>query len=214
MVPERYPGYDVLAKRDGLSWNDPTRRVVAERLAVKDEPVFFAHEEFLTLRALCDRILPQPVGRERLPLAAYVDRKLLAVGDAGTRYPPMPADGAAWKIALKALDAEARSAHDLPFHGLLPADADTLLARVQQGDAHDPEWGEVPPKLFFAKRILADIPAAYYAHPAAWSEIGFGGPASPRGYVRMQADRHDPWEAAEAKPGAADKAREKNRHVR
>ena len=43
--------------------------------------------------------------------------------------------------------------------------------------------------------------SAYYSHPHAWSEIGFGGPASPRGYVRMDFDRRDPWEAAEAEPG-------------
>ena len=37
--------------------------------------------------------------------------------------------------------------------------------------------------------------------PTAWSEIGWGGPASPRGYVRMDFDERDPWEAAEAKDG-------------
>ena len=46
-----------------------------------------------------------------------------------------------------------------------------------------------------------DIVRAYYAHPTAWSEIGWGGPASPRGYVRMDFDERDPWEAAEAKHG-------------
>ena len=43
---------------------------------------------------------------------------------------------------------------------------------------------------------------AYYAHPAAWNEIGFGGPASPRGYVRMDFDRRDPWEASKRDPAA------------
>ncbi|MGH6677602.1 MAG: gluconate 2-dehydrogenase subunit 3 family protein, partial [Bradyrhizobium sp.] len=42
-----------------------------------------------------------------------------------------------------------------------------------------------------------------YAHPAAWSEIGFGGPASPRGYVRLGANRRDEWEAAEHAPDSA-----------
>jgi hypothetical protein len=53
--------------------------------------------------------------------------------------------------------------------------------------------------------VLHDVINAYYAHPTAWSEIGFGGPASPRGYVRLDAGRRDPWEAAEAPsgPGAA-----------
>jgi hypothetical protein len=27
--------------------------------------------------------------------------------------------------------------------------------------------------------------AAFYSHPWAWNEIGFGGPAYPRGYMRL-----------------------------
>jgi len=50
-------------------------------------------------------------------------------------------------------------------------------------------------------------------HPASWNEIGFGGPASPRGYVRMNFDRRDPWEAAEASPGQEDEARRENERV-
>jgi hypothetical protein len=37
----------------------------------------------------------------------------------------------------------------------------------------------------------------YYAHPLAWNEIGYGGPASPRGHVRKWAGGVDPWEARE-----------------
>ena len=29
------------------------------------------------------------------------------------------------------------------------------------------------------------ILAAFYSHPWAWNEIGFGGPAYPRGYMRL-----------------------------
>jgi hypothetical protein len=58
-----------------------------------------------------------------------------------------------------------------------------------------------------------DIVVAYYAHPTAWNEIGFGGPASPRGYVRMGFDKRDPWEAAEEKSGREDDTRRRNRHV-
>jgi len=55
-----YPGYDVLAKRGGLSWNDPTREAIDERLAAKDEPVFLSPAEWRAMQALCDRILPVP----------------------------------------------------------------------------------------------------------------------------------------------------------
>ena len=71
----------------------------------------------------------------------------------------------------------------------------------------------MPCRLFFSARVLHDVVAAYYAHPTSWNEIGFGGPASPRGYVRMGFDKRDPWEAAEAKVGAEADAERKNRDV-
>ena len=37
----------------------------------------------------------------------------------------------------------------------------------------------------------------FYAHPWAWNEIGFGGPAYPRGYKNLGIDRREPWEVAE-----------------
>src|SRR3546814_3290242 len=46
----------------------------------------------------------------------------------------------------------------------------------------------VPAAAFFSHRVVHDISAAYYSHPTAWNELGFGGPASPRGYVRLAED--------------------------
>ncbi|HZD88840.1 MAG TPA: gluconate 2-dehydrogenase subunit 3 family protein, partial [Pseudolabrys sp.] len=56
---------------------------------------------------------------------------------------------------------------------------------------------------FMRHVLLREIVGIYYAHPDAWSEIGFGGPASPRGYVRLAENRRDPWEAVEHAPAAA-----------
>ena len=36
--------------------------------------------------------------------------------------------------------------------------------------------------------------AAFYSHPWAWNEIGFGGPAYPRGYKNIGPDKREPWE--------------------
>jgi len=46
------------------------------------------------------------------------------------------------------------------------------------------------------------ILAAFYSHPWAWNEIGFGGPAYPRGYIRLGqgAEVLGPFE----RPGATD----------
>ena len=48
-MDERYPGYDVLAKRNSPSWNDATRRAIDRRLAVPREPRYFTSEEFATV---------------------------------------------------------------------------------------------------------------------------------------------------------------------
>jgi hypothetical protein len=56
-------------------------------------------------------------------------------------------------------------------------------------------WRQLPAQRFFATVLLKEIVGVYYAHPAAWSEAGFGGPASPRGYVRLGLNQRDPWEA-------------------
>ena len=90
----------------------------------------------------------------------------------------------------------------------------SALAAMQSGELRSPAWQGMPSDLFFRLRLAVDIGTAYYSHPHAWSEIGFGGPANPRGYVRMQANRRDPWEPAEAHPGQEDKARRENGRVR
>src|SRR3954451_12432208 len=59
----RYPGYDVLSKRDGPSWNEQTRRVIARRLSVDPEPRFFTAEEFKTVGAIAGRLVAQRAAR-------------------------------------------------------------------------------------------------------------------------------------------------------
>jgi hypothetical protein len=211
---ERFPGYDVLAKRTGLSWNDATRRALDQRLAVPREPRHFNASEWAVLERVCSRILPQPLHRPPVPIAALIDSKMRAMGQTGTRIEPMPWDGEAWKLALAALDEAAMTGHGKGFAALADDEADALLTHMQKAELEGEAWRRVPPALFFLKRLLPDIVEAYYGHPTAWSEIGFGGPASPRGYVRMDTNRHDPWEAVEAKDGDTGEAAWKNRHVR
>ncbi|SAL88766.1 hypothetical protein AWB74_08721 [Caballeronia arvi] len=85
---------------------------------------------------------------------------------------------------------------------------------MQRGELNDKAWHDMPSKVFFSERVLHDVCAAYYSHPHAWSEIGFGGPANPRGYVRMYFNRRDPWEAAETHDGDEARARRENQHAR
>lgn len=209
-----YPGYDVLAKRDTMSWDQRTRRAVDQRLAVARQARFFSDAEFATLEAVSRRIVPQPDDRPAIPVAALLDGNLAAGNTQGFRVGALPHDGEAWRIGLAALEAEARAAFGMGFAALAPEQQDGLLRQAQQGALKDAAWGEMKCTLFFDKRVLTDMVTMYYGHPTAWSEMGFGGPASPRGYVRMELNRRDPWEAEEAKAGVSvARVREVNRHV-
>lgn len=214
-MSDRYPGYDVLSKRDTPSWNEQTRQVIDARLAIApDSPKFLEEEPWRVLRAVCDRIVPQPTNRTQpVPLAAMVDAKLAKDERDGYRNARLPPPREAWTRGLAALEAEAHARFGCDFADLDAHQQDALLTDVQNGTTQSDEWGDMPPALFFTDRVMHDIISSYYAHPHSWNEIGFGGPASPRGYVRLNYDRRDPWEAAEAKPGHEDEAFEENRRV-
>jgi hypothetical protein len=101
MLPRRdlYPGYDVLAKRDSPSWNAKTREVLEERLAIGSETRrFFNETEWLTVKALAERIVPQPADRaDPVPVAALVDHKLATNTRDGYRNVALPEEREAWR---------------------------------------------------------------------------------------------------------------------
>jgi len=195
-----YPDYDVLAKWNTPSWNEKTRQVVAKRLNQVPSREFFDELQYKTLEAVCDRIIPQPERKqhEKVPIAPWLDAKLKKNQTNGTRYVPLPPQQECWRQGLNAIEAEAKLRFKRSFHLLDQAEQDILLHAIDKGEVEAPNWGKrLPPQMFFRKVLLSDIVEIYYAHPSAWSEIGFGGPASPRGYLRLATNRRDPWEAEE-----------------
>jgi hypothetical protein len=45
--------------------------------------------------------------------------------------------------------------------------------------------------------VMRSVLAGFYSHPWAWNEIGFGGPAYPRGYSRLGIGLSETWEGEE-----------------
>ena len=205
----RYPGYDVLAKRHTPSWDAVTRKVVEERLATPLQPRFFNPMEWAAVGPLCICVVAQPVDRPPVPVAALLDARLFGSQGDGWRDARLPPLRDAWRIGLAALDAESRAAHGVLLAQLLLEQQMALIGAMQRGELHAAGWHGMPPELFFSERVLHDLYGAYYSHPAAWSEIGFGGPANPRGYVRLYEGRRDPWEAVETAPDASEDQRVK-----
>lgn len=194
----RYPTYNVLDKRETPSWNEQTRAVIDKRLYQIPDRRFLTEAEWAVLSAVCDRLMPQP-DRSGAPIAIvpFIDEKLFKNRGNGYRFDGMPPMREAWRRGLQAIDDEARARWGGGFRELPANQQDAVLRAIQHDDVRSAAWQGLSPKRFFLSVLLREVASVYYAHPAAWSEIGFGGPASPRGYVRLGFDRRDPWEAAE-----------------
>jgi hypothetical protein len=127
-MTERYPGYDVLAKRRTPSWNEQTRQVIDHRLAITREPRYLSPELFNILDAVCARIVPQPGDRPPVPLAALVDTKLYTNMQDGFRYAEMPEQGEAWRRGLAALDEAALAHYEKRFPQIGGEQQDDIFA--------------------------------------------------------------------------------------
>ena len=189
---ERFPGYDVLGRAP--AWDPITQGVVLRRLGPPPKLRFFTVEEEATCRPLLDRLLAQD-DEPRVPVFELIDARLAENETDGWRYEDMPPDGEAWKRSLRALDKEACDRHGRPFAALAPEDQKDLLEAVRTGGS----WLGLPaPRVWSLWMRYAC--AAFYSHPWAWNEIGFGGPAYPRGYENIGLDRREHWERPEADP--------------
>jgi hypothetical protein len=192
-----YPTYDVLDKWNSPSWNDQTREAVSNRLEQVPQRRFLSLEQWSLLEAICARLIPQPERDEPVLIVPWIDDMLHRNETPGYRYADMPPMRDAWRQGLDAIAAEACNRHGKAFDQLAPDDQDELLRDVQNNRVESRYWGDLPAGGFFLHHLLKQVVGIYYSHPAAWSEIGFGGPASPRGYARLGLDERDPWEAEE-----------------
>ena len=193
-----YPSYDVLDKWDSPSWNDQTREAVGRRLDEVPKRPFLTAEQWSLLEAIVARLMPQPDREEPVPIVPWIDDRLQKDRRPGYRYAGMPPMREAWTAGLAAIAAECIDRFGKPFEELSSEDQDGYLTTIQNGEVSSQFWSDMPVQCFFSELLLKDVLEIYYSHPWAWSEIGFGGPASPRGYVRTGFNERDPWEAEAA----------------
>lgn len=182
----RFGTFDVLSEVD--RWDDVTAGVVLARLDPQPTFSFFTPSEQATADALFDRLLAQDDG-PKVPVLQLVDQRLALDMTDGWFYEDMPEDAAAWRVTLAALDDDAQEQRQARFHVLDRADQAGLLQAVYDAD----EWHGL-----HAARVWSlwtrYACAAFYSHPWAWNEIGFGGPAYPRGYKSIGVGSRERWE--------------------
>jgi len=183
-----FDGYDVLDQVP--TWDDVTTGVVLGRLGPPEPLRFFSPAEEATAGALFDQLLDQ-WQEPKVPVLAMVDQRLNADRTDGWHYDDMPPDGEAWHRTLKLLDEESRDRHGAPFGQLTRGQQAAVLQVVV--DCGPRPWRTLPAARVWSLWTRYAC-TAFYAHPFAWNEIGFGGPAYPRGYKNIGLDKREPWE--------------------
>jgi hypothetical protein len=184
----RYPDYDVLA--EGSHWDALTRGVVFDRVANVPEVRFFDEQETRTLRAFCDVVTGQD-SDPRVPVLEMVDAKLYGGHLDGFRHHDMPPDPETWRQVAASLD---RSAGEQGVaDGFADASSEVQHEIVERFAKAELDW-ELPVATAWGV-VMRGVLGAFYSHPWAWNEIGFGGPAYPRGYARLGAGEREHWEA-------------------
>jgi hypothetical protein len=198
--PGYYPGFSTLQQKP--HWDAATRKTVIKRIGPIKPLQFFSQTEAKILQAVLDCVMPQSDRDEdhQIPLLSFIDERMHAKRFDGYIFEGSVEDDVAHQMGLRAIEAIALSRYQKSFCELSSPQQETILLSLSNGTP-GPTWqyGDVlPPKQYWSI-LVNDAVSAYYAHPFAWDEIGFGGPAYPRGYMRLTGGLAEPWEKDEVR---------------
>lgn len=188
-----YPTYDVWEERG--AWDDHTRQIVGKRRDAKVVHHFLSESEAEQLRTVAEVV----VDDIRFDILSYVVSEIdtsLAhpIGEA-QRKKGVPEKQILYRAGLAGVEEAASAMFQQAFASLDKESRTAILQAIEQSQQPQTTAWQVVPAKDFMKKIVSDIVSIYYSHPTVWSEIGYGGPAYPRGYVRVEIGLVDPWEA-------------------
>jgi hypothetical protein len=194
---DRFPGFEVLSQAG--HWDEVTAAVVTSRVGPPPAPKFFTGPEEACARALLNLLTGQDRqdGEPAVPVLEMIDVRLAARETDGWRYDDMPEDGQAWRDTLAYLDADAEARCGTSFADAPEEVQATLVQGVQE--LKSAGWHGLPAGHVWSLWTRYAC-TAFYAHPAAWTEIGFSGPAYPRGYRNAGVGKLEPFEVPDARP--------------
>jgi hypothetical protein len=193
-VRARFPGFD--AAGQARHWDRVTASVVLDRMGLPPDIRFFTPAQEAAATALCDQLLGQ-VGEPLVPLVPLIDARLAEQQTDGWHYDDMPEDGQAWRESLAGLDADAQDKFGRDLAECASGEQQALIQAVQDLGAGD--WHGLNAKHVWSLWTRYAC-TAFYADPRAWNEIGFPGPAYPRGYKNAGVAAREPFEVADVQP--------------
>ncbi|MDH2442769.1 gluconate 2-dehydrogenase subunit 3 family protein [Amnibacterium sp. CER49] len=193
---DRFPTFRVLAQAP--AWDAATRELVLSRVRPPHPPVYLNGHEFATATALVGQLLDLD-DELAAHLAASIDHRLTEDETDGWHYDDMPVDHDVWRQVLAGLDDDARQRNGTTFVELPAAEQHALLHALHT--SQDERWHDLN-RGHTWDLLLRYTCTAYYAHPAAWDEMGWPGPAYPRGYKNIGIDAREPFEQEDRVPSA------------
>ncbi len=186
----RFPGFDVLAQAE--QWDEVTAGVVLARVALPNMLSFFTPAQVAVAAPLLDLLLAQDTD-PKVPVLALIDARL-AIGETdGWHYDDMPDDATAWRDTLAGIDSDAQKRYGAGYAELTASRQARLLQDVQDLADRAQHWRDWPASHVWSLWTRYAC-TAFYSHPWAWNEMGFSGPAYPRGYLNPGINAREGYE--------------------
>ncbi|MEI3607188.1 gluconate 2-dehydrogenase subunit 3 family protein [Pseudogracilibacillus sp. SE30717A] len=190
-----YPTFNVMDEKE--YWDSHTQEIVGNRLDKKLTPdlKFFTIDEVDTLYSLCSILLDD----QRRPILTFIvhhfDNILQANIGESQRKANVPKQPLLIREGMELLNQVCHKKYNFTFKALNKEVKKKVVKGLMEGVFPLQDGKKSIPSLDFIHKIFYEATAAYYSHPTVWSEIGYAGPAYPRGYVRTELGLTDPWEA-------------------
>lgn len=189
-----YRNFDVMNSFD--AWDPHTQSVVSARLQGASKQALLTPPEVNTLRSVLGHLLYENRAEVIDFVVAHFEKRLTSQVGEAQREQNVPPEANLVRQGLAAFDAQANLRHGKRFAECDIQQQFGIVAGLQHGHwevAQLPDLVLLPQKILF-KKLLGLAVEAYASHPTIWSEMGYAGPAYPRGYYRLELGVTDPWE--------------------
>jgi hypothetical protein len=192
--PDAFPPGGVRALLETAFVTEPTRRALRSKLDRPTQPPrFFDPNQFATLQAVCDRLIPQ--SPRSVDIAGGLDERLADNKRDGWRYDVLPPDQEAYRRGLAGVDQSARALFGAGFTELPEADQDDVLRSVADGHPPGAVWIAMSAGHWF-EELLVEASEIFFAHPLTQETMGYLGMADAQGWRATGLDQEERTTAA------------------
>jgi hypothetical protein len=186
-----YPSYDVLTERE--NWDSVTQNVITDRTNPARENYFSPEDKELLINLL-PYLFPSHLGELSIDVITLFENRC-----ANGKVVGYPLGSKLKKLqiihlGLENMQKQLYTQYETSFSNLTEDMKKKFIEDIQQNIGYLNIWEQVNPSLFF-KTLMKELVQLVYSDPSIWSDIGYGGPAYPRGYYAFGPEQFDSWEA-------------------